>query len=315
RIKYGIMGGASIVPRFVKGLKESRSSLAQAIATRSLEKTQKLATILDIPVVYDSYEELIQDPELDIIYIPLWNKGHFAGAKLAIEHGKHVLLEKPFTLKSSESAELFDLSKEKHVFLMEAQKAVFLPIMQEVKKRLEKGEIGEIEWVDVQQSHPGVEKIPWFDDVTAGGGAFIGSASYPLNVLQYLFGTGFDTANGILTHLPSKSDHKGQLILTKGNILMSSLIATSFQLSSRLIIYGSKGVVTIPDYWKADKAMIETVNKTEQIDRPYQSEFVFEIDHVATCLRSGRITSSIMTSEMTLATVKVIEQMYEGYFN
>ncbi|GAB2021528.1 Gfo/Idh/MocA family oxidoreductase [Pseudolactococcus yaeyamensis] len=315
KLKYGIMGGASIVPRFVAGLKESSGSLAYAIATRSREKSQKLAEELDIPVIHETYEALVKDPEVDMIYIPLWNKGHFSGAKLALEHGKHVLLEKPFTLKAQEAEQLFDLAKEKHVFLMEAQKAVFLPTIQEVKKRLEAGEIGEIEWVDSQQSHPGVEKIPWFGDVTAGGGAYIGSASYPLSVLQYLFGTGFDSAHGVLTHLPDKSDDKGQGILTKGNMVMSTLIATSFQLESRLVIHGRKGRVTIPDYWKADTAVIEIGDKTEQIHFPYQSEFVYEIAHVESCLKAGQFVSPIMTPEMTLATGKVVEALYQDNFN
>ncbi len=293
KLKYGIMGGASIVPRFVAGLKASSDSFSYAIATRSLEKSQLLAAELEIPVIHDTYEALVKDPEVDIIYIPLWNKGHFAGAQLALEHGKHVLLEKPFTLKVAEAEQLFNLAKEKHVFLMEAQKAVFLPVMQEIKKRLEAGEIGEIEWVDSQQPHPGAEKIPWFDDVTVGGGAYIGSASYPLSVLQYLFGTGFDSAHGSLTHLPGKSDDKGQVILTKGNIVMSTLIATSFQLASRLVIHGRKGRVTIPDYWKADTAVIEIGDQIEQIHFPYQSEFVYEIEHIATCLKAGQLVSPI----------------------
>jgi predicted dehydrogenase len=314
KIKYGIMGGASIVPRFVAGLKESSGSQAHAIATRSLEKSQKLADELAIPVVCETYEDLVGLPELDIIYIPLWNKGHFAGAKLAIENGKHVLLEKPFTLKAREAEELFALAQEKQVFLMEAQKAVFLPVIQEVKKRLDAGDIGEVEWVDIQQSHHGAELIPWFDDVTVGGGAFIGSASYPLSVLQYLFGAGFDTVNGVLTHLPDKSDNKGQLILSKGNILMSSLIATSFQLSSRLIIHGSKGVVTIPNYWKTDCAILETNWQTDNINLPHDSEFVFEIDHVENCLRQGQLTSPIMTPELTITTGEVVEKLYQETF-
>ena len=314
KLKYGIMGGASIVPRFVAGLKASSDSFSYAIATRSLEKSQLLAAELEIPVIHDTYEALVKDPEVDIIYIPLWNKGHFSGAQLALEHGKHVLLEKPFTLKMAEAEHLFNLAKEKHVFLMEAQKAVFLPVMQEIKKRLEAGEIGEIEWVDSQQSHPGAEKIPWFDDVTVGGGAYIGSASYPLSVLQYLFGTGFDSAHGVLTHLPDKSDDKGQVILTKGNIVMSTLIATSFQLASRLVIHGRKGRVTIPDYWKAATAVIEIGDQIEQIHFPYQSEFVYEIEHIATCLKAGQLVSPIMTPEMTLATGEVVEALYQEHF-
>lgn len=314
-INYGIMGGASIVPRFVAGLQASASSQAAAIATRHLDKTKKMASDLGIPKVHETYEALVADPELDIIYIPLWNKGHFEGAKLAIENGKHVLLEKRFTLKAADAATLFDLAKAKGVFLMEAQKAVFLPVMQEIKHRLEAGEIGRVEWVDIQQSHPGVEVIPWFDDVTVGGGAYIGSASYPLSVLQYLFGAGFDTANGRLLHESGKSDHIGQVMLTKGHVMMSSLIATSFQLNSRLVIHGQKGVVTIPDYWKATSAEVIVNGQVTQLDLPHDSEFVFEIAHIEACIAAGRLTSPIMTPEITLVTGQLVEALYQQTFN
>ncbi|WP_172208887.1 Gfo/Idh/MocA family protein [Lactococcus hodotermopsidis] len=314
KLKYGIMGGASIVPRFVTALKQSDESLAQALATRDIMKTQKLAEELDIPVVHATYEDLVADPELDVIYIPLWNKGHFEGAKLAIEAGKNVLLEKPFTLKTSEAKALFALAHKHNVFLMEAQKAVFLPVIQKVKAAIDSGKIGKIEWVDAQQSHPGVEEIPWFEEATAGGGAYIGSASYPLSVLQYLFGTGFDSVNGYLTHLKGKSDTKGQVIVTKGNLMMSSLITTSFQLESRMVIYGTKGKITIPDYWKTDRAIIETEWQTQKIDLPHDSEFVFEIAHVAACLKNGNLTSPIMTPELTIATGKVVETLYQESF-
>lgn len=308
------MSGAMVVPRFVAGLNESTGSCAYAIATRSLEKTQQLADKLSIPVVHESYEHLVRNPELDIIYIPLWNKGHYEGAKLALENGKNVLLEKPFTLKVSEAEELFALAKKKNVFLMEAQKAVFLPVIQKVKNLIDSGKIGEVEYVDVQQSHPGVEVIPWFDDVTVGGGAYVGSASYPLSVLQYLFGLGFDSIDGTLTHLTNKSDNKGQVILTKGKILMSSLIVTSFQLESRMIIHGTKGKITIPNYWKTNQAVVEIGGEVEKIEIPHKSEFVFEIQHIEECLNNGALTSSVVTPEMTFATGKVVEKLYQQSF-
>lgn len=314
-IRYGIMGGASIVPRFVAGLQASVNSHASAIATRQVEKSLQLADRLEISKVHTSYEALVQDDKLDIIYIPLWNQGHFEGAKLAIEHGKHVLLEKPFTLKASEAEILFQLAKSKGVFLMEAQKAVFLPIIQEVKQRLDAGEIGQVEWVDIQQSHPGSDSILWFDDVTVGGGALIGSASYPLSILQYFFGIGFDSVNGYLIHENGKSDHIGQMMLTKGDVLMSSLIATSFQLASRIVIHGQKGTVTIPNYWKATSAEVVANGHMTYLNLPHESEFAFEIAHVESCLQAGRLTSPIMTPELTVSTVKLVEDLYQHYFN
>lgn len=130
KIRYGIMSTAQIVPRFVSGLRESAQAEVRGIASRRLENAQKMSKELAIPVAYGSYEELCKDETIDIIYIPTYNQGHYSAAKLALSQGKPVLLEKPFTLNAAEAEELFAIAQEQGVFLMEAQKSVFLPITQ-----------------------------------------------------------------------------------------------------------------------------------------------------------------------------------------
>ena len=129
-IRYGIVSTASIVPRFVAGVQASQTGEVVAIASRSLSKAQEVATTLGIPKAYGSYEELYADPTVDVIYVATYNKGHYPVAKAALFAGKHVLVEKPFALTLDEAEELFAIAKEKKRFLMEAQKAVFLPITQ-----------------------------------------------------------------------------------------------------------------------------------------------------------------------------------------
>lgn len=147
KIRYGIMSTAQIVPRFVAGLRESAQAEVRGIASRRLENAQKMAKELAIPVAYGSYEELCKDETIDIIYIPTYNQGHYSAAKLALSQGKPVLLEKPFTLNTAEAEELFAIAQEQGVFLMEAQKSVFLPITQKVKATIQEGRLGEILWV------------------------------------------------------------------------------------------------------------------------------------------------------------------------
>ncbi len=140
KIRYGIMSTAQIVPRFVAGLRESAQAEVRGIASRRLENAQKMAKELAIPVAYGSYEELCKDETIDIIYIPTYNQGHYSAAKLALSQGKPVLLEKPFTLNTAEAEELFAIAQEQGVFLMEAQKSVFLPITQKVKATIQEGD-------------------------------------------------------------------------------------------------------------------------------------------------------------------------------
>ena len=109
------MGAAKIVPRFVAGVKESGQAEVTGIAARNKKKTQKAALELEIPQVYDDYASLVNAAEIDLIYIPLINKQHYPQAKMALEAGKNVLLEKPFTLTLEESQELFKIANEKNL--------------------------------------------------------------------------------------------------------------------------------------------------------------------------------------------------------
>ena len=191
------MGAAKIVPRFVAGVKESGQAEVIGIAARNKEKAEKAALDLGIPEVYDDYVSLVKAEEIDLIYIPLINKQHYPKAKLALEAGKNVLLEKPFTLTLKESQELFKIANEKNLFLMEAQKSVFLPVMTKIKKWLDANEIGKVSRLAINDFRPHTNRESWALDIKEGGGAFIMHASYPLSVLQFLFGTGFDEAKGI----------------------------------------------------------------------------------------------------------------------
>lgn len=121
-IRYGILSTAQVVPRFVAGVKESHEGEVTAIASRGIEKAQKMAQELEIPAAFGSYEELCQSEAVDIVYVAVYNKGHYDAAKLALLNNKHVLLEKPFTMTLAQAKELFAIAKERNLFLMEAQK-------------------------------------------------------------------------------------------------------------------------------------------------------------------------------------------------
>ncbi|MFC4652372.1 Gfo/Idh/MocA family protein [Lactococcus nasutitermitis] len=317
-IKIGIMSGASIVPRFVAGIRASGVAEATAIATRDDKKTKQLAKELGISRTYSSYGELVADSELDLIYIPLINNQHFSGAKLALNAGKNVLLEKPFTVTEDETKELFELAKQKKLLLMEAQKALFLPIIHEVKSRILSGEIGKVEWVDIQESRAGSESIPWFLDLSKGGGTLISNASYGLSVLQFLFGTAFDDVQSLhTTRNPLQADDECHLILRKNKLLISLFISSLMRFQSRLEIRGSLGKIIVPDYWKTEDAEIQlNTGKIKKIhfSHPEKSEFVYEIQHIADLLHKGKTESPIVTQALTMTNVKTVEECYKNWY-
>ena len=186
--KYGILSTASIIDRFVAGIRESKDGHVQALASRTLDNAKKAAKRLDINNYYGSYEELYKDNDIDIIYIPTVNGYHYRDCKNALKHHKHVIVEKPFTLSIQDAKELFDLAKNNNCFLMEAQKAVFLPSTNKVKQLIDDKIIGELKYIEFKAGFPGqYDYDHWMYNLSLGGGTLNASATYTIEYLQFLF--------------------------------------------------------------------------------------------------------------------------------
>ncbi|MBL1223546.1 Gfo/Idh/MocA family protein [Enterococcus sp. BWR-S5] len=315
RVRYGILSTAQIVPRFVRGIRESKVGEVTTIASRDLERAKEAAEKLEIPKAYGSYEALCLDQEVDIVYIATYNKGHYEAAKLALTHKKHVLLEKPFTLIAAEAEELFALARKNDCFLMEAQKAVFLPITSQVKQVIEQGAIGRVRHIRSVTAYPNIEHLKWFHSLDAGGGVLHSSGSYPLEYIQYILGSAPNGYTGYSSMEKGRSDDQFELVLKfPGQVLASVFITVQLDIPSEMVIYGEKGKITIPYFWKTDHAAISyNDGREESLTSTVSSEFVFEVNHVNECILSGLQESPIMTEKLTVDTVGLVEEMYKQW--
>lgn len=314
-IRYGIISTAQVVPRFVAGVKESMDGTVTAIASRQLAKAEKMAQELDIPHAYGSYEELCQSDQVDIVYVAVYNKGHYDAAKLALEHNKHVLLEKPFTMTLEQAEELFEIAEERKLFLMEAQKSVFLPITEQVEELLAKDTIGKVRWMKAVMAYPNIYHISWFSSLDAGGGILRGAGTYPLEYMQFLLKQAPKEITGTMVFPPDKSDTQANISLTfPDNTIGSLFLTVELDLPAGITLYGEKGTIFVPNFWKTKEAEVTYPDgRVEKIIESFQSEFVFEVEHVNECLQQKRLTSPVVTKEMTLQTVRIIEEMYQHY--
>lgn len=314
KLRYGILSTASIVPRFVQALRLSGTGEAVAIASRSIEKARAKAAEWEIPKSYGSYEELLGDPEVDVVYVAMINSGHYANALLALEQGKHVICEKPFVLEKAQAEHLFAVAAEKKLFLAEAQKAVFLPVMEEIKRRLEEGVLGKVHLVDMTSSCSGVYN-DWLHSQTAGGGALYGSASYTIHLMRFLFGCEIADYAGICTKGASRVDEQCVVNLRMANeVLVVSKISTNVLADNKAVIYGEAGRIEIPDYWKARKAFFynEKEEMTE-ISYPCDYELIYELRHFDECMRKGLLQSPVMSKEMTVSTLALMQNLRDGW--
>ena len=135
KIRWGVLGTAGIAAgQTIPGMIEAKNCTRYAIAGRDPEKVRSFREKFGFEKAYGSYEELLADPLVEAVYIPLPNSLHYEWAKKAMEHGKHILCEKPLTPTAAEAEELFKTAEENNVFLMEAFAYLHSPLIAAIKE-------------------------------------------------------------------------------------------------------------------------------------------------------------------------------------
>ena len=309
-IKFGILSTSSIAPRFLAAVRESGLGEVTALSSRSAEKAAEKAAQWQVPVCYADHNALIADDNVDVVYISAVNSAHYLWAKAAIEAGKHVLCEKPCTTTETQTRELFRLAKEKGIFLMEAQKMLFLPAVLELKRIIDAGEIGKVRMARFAHSFDGSYNN-WMYDASLGGGPLLSSGIYVIELLQFLFGCCVETIGGHCSLHPG-TEVEEQYVLTgrmENGVLFELKNSTVCMLQNGAAFYGEKGYAELPDYWKARSITINTKDGTETKTFPCEHELIYEVQHVAQCLQEGRGESPVVTGDFSARAIAVLEQV------
>ena len=249
KVKWGVIGTAKIARNStIPGLKLSESSELYAIAGRSLEKAKAFQDEFGFEKAYGSYDEILEDPEVQAVYIPLPNDLHYKYTIAALKKGKHVLCEKPLGLNAGEVREMYKTAEEEGVCLMEAFAFVHTPYMASLKKDLEDKVIGEVDYMDSAFLISGFsENIRLYKE--QGGGAMYDLGCYPTSMFLSLI----DSEPDFVTACAEYSD-KGIDLLTSGSIRFKNGIRASFNVGmilgtdldhrfDRLYIHGTKGSI------------------------------------------------------------------------
>ncbi|MDE5746643.1 MAG: Gfo/Idh/MocA family oxidoreductase [Acetatifactor sp.] len=187
-MNMAILGAGNIAQQMAVAVNGLQSQVrAYAVASRSLEKAEAFAREWHFQKAYGSYEELAADPEVDLIYIATPHAMHYDNARLCVEHGKAVLVEKAFTANAAQARELIRLAEEKKVFLTEAIWTRYMPGRQIVEKLLAQGVIGEPIFLEAEFSVPLSHKQRMYDPALAGG-ALLDLGMYCLTFASMYFG-------------------------------------------------------------------------------------------------------------------------------
>ena len=309
-MNIGILSTSSIAPRFIAAMREEGSFQITALSSRSLEKAEEKAVAWGVPNAYGSHEELLADEDIQIVYISAVNSAHYKWAKAALLAGKHVICEKPCTTTEKQTRELFTLAKERKLFLMEAQKMLFLPAVLAVKEAITSGKLGKVRMAEFNHSFYGSYNN-WMYDEAAGGGPLLSSAIYVVELLQFLFDCQIAEVTGICTKHPGTNVEEQYSISGRmeNGMLFSLKNSTVALMKNGACFYGEKGYAELPDYWKARKVIFCDHKTTQVQEYPCDHELVYEVAHIADCFRKGHLESPVVTGEFSSRAIRVLEQI------
>ncbi len=146
-MKVGILGAGRIAATMAKTLNGMKEAQCYAVASRSLEKAEAFAQKNHVEKAYGSYEEMLSDENVDLVYIATPHSHHLEHGKLCISYGKPVLCEKSFTANAAQARELLDYAAEKKVFITEAIWTRYMPSRKMIDDIIASGELGEIKMI------------------------------------------------------------------------------------------------------------------------------------------------------------------------
>ena len=248
-LRWGILGPGGIAQAFASDLKLHNFTL-QAVGSRRTDAAAAFAEKFGIPNVHGSYEDLVADPEVDAIYIATPHPFHAEQALLALDAGKHVLVEKPFTLTKPEAEAVVARAQERGLVVLEAMWTRFLPHMARIREIVASGVLGEVRSLiaDHTQDLPD-DPAHRINDLALGGGALLDLGIYPISFASALFGTP-DSVQANATFKETGADASVATLFSYGNgRIATTLSASDTRGPNRATILGTEGRIEIDAVW------------------------------------------------------------------
>lgn len=248
QVRWGQISTATIgTVKVLPGMKKSEHAEIVAICSRDLKSAETAARALGIPKAYGSYEELLQDPEIDAVYNPLPNHLHVPWSIKALEAGKHVLCEKPIALNAAEAQTLADASKRfPHLKIMEAFMYRHHPQWKRAKELVDEGKIGALRTIHSFFSYYNDDPNNIRNQADIGGGGLMDIGCYNISLSRFIVGGEPGRVVSVVEHDPKLlTDRLVSGILDFGNVTSTFTCSTQLCPYQRVNIFGTTGRVEI----------------------------------------------------------------------
>ena len=318
KIRWGVLSTANIAQtQVIPAMFRAGNAEVVAISSRG-SKVHAIASALNIPKAYESYEELLNDPEIDAVYIPLPNHLHKEWVYKAAKQGKHILCEKPAALTSIEAVEMVEICREQNVKFMEGFMYQLHPQHERVKEIIASGEIGDVKLLKSSHSFNLENRdndIRMEKDM--GGGSLYDVGCYSIQVIRHISG-----AEAVEVHAIAEIDpESGVDISTYGYLKLDNGLTAIFDCSFNMTdrneyeIVGTKGTIKVPLAFRPDtnggigSIIVQRSGMTRE-EKVYGDIYRLEVEHFSATIINN--TSPVITGQSTINNMRVIEACYQS---
>lgn len=315
-MKFGIIATGTMAQVFVDTLKQVEGVELYAVASRSLDKAIAFKEKNNFEKAYGSYLELVEDDNVEIVYIATPHSNHYDDMKMCIEHHKPILCEKAFTINASQARKIQRLAKQNNVFVAEAIWPRYMPSRKLINDVIESGVIGTPKILTGNLSYI-IYQNKRIVDINLAGGALLDVGVYGINFALMHFGNDIKKIDTSVMMTPTGVDGQETITIHYNDGRMAVLTHGIYSRSDRKgIIYGDKGYIVVENinnpqsitaYDTDDKQLLH-------IDVPKQiSGYEYEIKECMDCIKQGKLESDSIPLEDSVEMMEIMDSIRKSY--
>jgi predicted dehydrogenase len=310
-VKWGIIGTGNIAKVFTEDLLSLTGHTVVAVGSRSRDRSERFAATYGIARAYSSYQELADDDDVDVGYIATPHSSHYDDARICLEAGRAVLVEKPLCATEAEARSLTDLARGSGLFAMEAMWTRFNPLIARVREIVEAEMIGPVRFVQADFSDPtdyDPQSRLWNPGLA--GGAVLDVGVYPVSLAAMILGDPLEVkATG--TVAPSGIEAEAG-ILTRYSSGAVATMYCGFLARSRqaAVIAGERGTIEIhPPFYNPTELTVTRIGHDPVTQRrtPVGHGYTHQAEEVARCLARGLTESPVMTLDSSADVLRTLD--------
>lgn len=312
-LRWGILATGGIAHAFTSDLRTAGLTVS-AVGSRRPEASREFAAQFEIPHAHGSYEELVADPDVDIVYVATPHPMHADNAVLALEAGKHVLVEKPFTLTGAEAERVREVARARGLLAMEAMWTRYLPHMVRIREIVRSGSLGEVRAVFADHtqrisSDPGHR----LNALALGGGSLLDLGIYPVSFAWDILGAPVTvTARGRLGE--TGADNEVATIFTHADGAISTSVSTSRAVGPNTAhILGTDARIDIDRVWYTPTSLRVAAPDGTVLEE-YRSDIQgrgmqYQALAAERLLAEGKTDSDLLPLDQTVAIMHVLDEL------